>query len=212
MDYFSELVQIKSEIDKFLSHHEIDDGKRSSAASELFAIWFQNQFSLLFLEKTACKNLPASEMGKAKKSLNEIGVALSELKSVDGEAMMYLSMIKANLQRSLGYDFVVDDLCLSRQIILDSVLNEFFNWAARHDFSFSTSNGDISEFNIFRLFVRGCEYIGFQECWFGSFESIDGLVKPKLRLLKKNPSGVSKSIPICMKVISEIGRRNGFLI
>lgn len=214
MDYFSELIKIKSEIDKFLFHHEIDDDKRISATSELFTIFFQNQFVLIFLEKTACKNLPASEMKKIKKSLNEIGVALSELKSVDGEAMMYLSMTKVSLQRSLGYDFVVDDICLSRKILLDSVLSEFFNWSVKYGYSFSTSNGLIPDGNIFHLFVKGFKYIGFQEGWFGSFGASDGggLVRRELIAFKKNRSNVSRVIPVCMKVISEVGRRNGLLI
>ena len=115
--------------------------------------------------------------------------------------------------KSIDYNFIVDDVCLSRIILLDGVLNEFFNWSIEYGFSFSTSNGVISENNIFNLFVDGCEYIGFEVQWFGKFQSIEGLIKPKLAALKRNSSDVSlRGIPVCMRVISEIGRRNGFLM
>lgn len=213
MNYFYEIVQVKNKIEDFLIFHEQDVAYRASAASHLFVIWLENKHTLDFLEKIFCKNLPASEVAEINKSLSEINNALLMLKSVDAEVREYFSRIEAGLRKSIDYDFIVDDVCLSRIILLDGVLNEFFNWSIEYGFSFSTSNGVISENNIFNLFVDGCEYIGFEVQWFGKFESIEGLIKPKLAALKRNSSDVSlRGIPVCMRVISEIGRRNGFLM
>lgn len=213
MDYFYEIVKVKNKIEDFLIFHEQDVIYRASAASHLFVIWLENKHALNFLEKIFCKNLPASEVAEINKSLSEINDALLMLKSVDAEVREYFSRIEAGLRKSIDYDFIVDDVCLSRQIILDGVLNEFFNWSIEYGFSFSTSNGVISENNIFNLFVDGCEYIGFEVQWFGKFQSIEGLIKPKLAALKRSSSDVSlRGIPACMRVISEIGRRNGFLM
>lgn len=213
MDYFYEIVQVKNKIEDFLIFHEQSVACRSSAASHLFVIWLENKHTLNFLEKIFCKNLPASEVAEINKSLSEINNALLMLKSVDAEVREYFSRIEAGLRKSIDYDFIVDDVCLSRQILLDGVLSEFFNWSIEYGFSFSTSNGVISENNIFNLFVDGCEYIGFEVQWFGKFQSIEGLIKPKLAALKRNSSDVSlRGIPVCMRVISEIGRRNGFLM
>ena len=213
MDYFYEIVQVKNKIEDFLIFHEQDVICRASAASHLFLIWLENKHALNFLEKIFCKNPPASEVAEINKSLSEINDALLMLKSVDAEVREYFSRIEAGLRKSIDYDFVVDDVCLSRKILLDGVLNEFFNWSIEYGFSFSTSNGIISENNIFNLFVDGCEYIGFEVQWFGKSQSIEGLIKPKLAALKRSSSDVSlRGIPVCMRVISEIGRRNGFLM
>lgn len=213
MNYFYEIVQVKNKIEDFLIFHEQDVAYRASAASHLFVIWLENKHTLSFLEKIFCKNLPASEVAEINKSLSEINNALLMLKSVDAEVREYFSRIEAGLRKSIDYNFIVDDVCLSRIILLDGVLNEFFNWSIEYGFSFSTSNGVISENNIFNLFVDGCEYIGFEVQWFGKFQSIEGLIKPKLAALKRNSSDVSlRGIPVCMRVISEIGRRNGFLM
>lgn len=213
MNYFYEIVQVKNKIEDFLIFHEQDVAYRASAASHLFVIWLENKHTLSFLEKIFCKNLPASEVAEINKSLSEINNALLMLKSVDAEVREYFSRIEAGLRKSIDYNFIVDDVCLSRIILLDGVLNEFFNWSIEYGFSFSTSNGVISENNISNLFVDGCEYIGFEVQWFGKFQSIEGLIKPKLAALKRNSSDVSlRGIPVCMRVISEIGRRNGFLM
>ena len=146
------LVWVVPWVTDFLIFHEQDVIFRASAASHLFLIWLENKHALNFLEKIFCKNLPASEVAEINKSLSEINDALLMLKSVDAEVREYFSRIEAGLRKSIDYDFVVDDVCLSRKILLDGVLNDFFNWSIEYGFSFSTSNGIISENNIFNLF------------------------------------------------------------
>ncbi|MBN9366993.1 MAG: hypothetical protein J0H59_08140 [Comamonadaceae bacterium] len=114
MDYFYEIVQVKNKIEDFLIFHEQDVAYRASAASHLFVIWLENKHALNFLEKIFCKNLPASEVAEINKSLSEIKDALLMLKSVDAEVREYFPRIEAGLRKSIDYNFIVDDACLSR--------------------------------------------------------------------------------------------------
>ncbi len=59
-------------------------------------------------------------------------------------------------------------------------------WARKFDVSYSLSKGEVSDKNIFNLFVVICDFVGFEGHWFNvQASSLGGIVRPKMNLIKK---------------------------
>ena len=180
---FVYLKKFKEEVECFLQNQKIDNS--NDAVEDFFLLSFSNKKSLQWLEG---KFLTASTPSKIYANKNKIKKIADLICSLSDDLIAsQLSELKAKLECSMKYRFSIDGILLSRELVFQSTLREFVEWSKKYKINFSTSKGVISENNIFYLFVKACDFIGFKNEWFSvQAHSLDRFLRPRLHELKKN--------------------------
>ena len=140
--------------------------------------------SLYRLERFHRKVTESSVEEKRKKEIKNLK---SIIDSSDAEKIKgVLGELILTLEKSVDYDFCMNGKKLNRETMLLNLLNELVGWARKFDVSYSLSKGEVSDKNIFNLFVVICDFVGFEGHWFNvQASSLGGIVRPKMNLIKK---------------------------
>lgn len=182
---FGYLKEFKGEVECFLQVNKIEN--LNSAVEDFFLISFGNKKSLQWLERHYSTISTPSEMHANKSKIKKLDDLICDLDLNDHLIASQLSELKFKLECSMKYEFLIDGVLLFRELVLQSTLSEFVEWSRKYKINFSTSKGLVSKNNIFYLFVRACEFIGFKSEWFSvQAHSLDRFLRPRLHELKKN--------------------------
>ena len=80
----------------------------------------------------------------------------------------------------------MNDKKFTREGMLLNFLSELVGWARKFDAPYSLSKGEVSDKNIFNLFVVICDFVGFESHWFNvQSGSLGGIVRSKMNFIKK---------------------------
>ena len=140
--------------------------------------------ALYRLERFHRKVTESSVENKRKREIKNIK---SIIDSSDAEKLKgVLGELVLTLEKSIDYDFRMNGKKLTREEILLNLLSELVGWAKKFDVPYSLSKGEVSDKNIFNLFVVICDFVGFEGHWFNvQASSLAGVVRPKMNLIKK---------------------------